>query len=252
MTATSQPHVERALEVVDAERTLLERERAAFERFLRRADRAQVAAASGPDLGPGQSTLVTSDSPPDGLRELRAAYRETVMAVSHYDREYGESLATHAAAELGESVAAGLLSGAPPASVVKAAVTDAARDARGSRADLLAVLDRERDSLLAVAADLGDLEQSAYELGQRVTAAGRSDELSAIDADLADLERECTDLLQRRQDLLHNRSTAAISGVEDDSLLQYLYGGLETRCPALTDITACLDSIRSHRTRCLR
>ena len=261
MTGTRQPHVERALDIVEAETALLQRERDAFERFLRRADRVQVSATAGGAVGgdgpegsgaaPVQSTLVTGDTP-DGLEELRTAYRETVMAVSHYDREYGESFAEHTAAELGETVAAQLVSGAAPAPVVKRAVIGAADAARDSRRGLVAVLARERDSLRAVEADLGEIERTAYELGREVSRATRSGELAAIDAELEAAERRCTDLLNRRQELLHGRSTAAISGVEADSLVQYLYAGLETRCPGLTDIAACLESIRTHRTRCLR
>lgn len=261
MTGTRQPHVERALEVVEAETALLQRERNAFERFLRRVEQVQVGTAAGGSVGrtapegsgaaPAQATLVASDAP-DGLREVRTAYRQTVMAVSHYDREYGESLAEHAAAELGEPVAAQLVSGAAPATVVKRAVVGAAREARDSRKELVAVLGRECDSLQGVKTDLGDLEQSVYELGRRVTEATRSSELAAIDADLGAAEQRCTDLLNRRQKLVHGRSAAAVSGVEADSLVRYLYAGLETHCPALADIAACLDSIRTHRTRCLR
>ena len=260
MTGTRQPHVERALDVVEAETALLRRERNAFERFLRRVGKVQVGttagaagrtAPEGSGVAPAQSTLVTSDAP-DGLRDVRTAYRETVMAVSHYDREYGESLAEHAAAELGEAVAAQLVSGAAPAPVVTRAVVGAAGEARDSRKELVAVLERERDSLRDVEGDLDEVEQSVYELGRRIPEATRSGELAAIDADLETAEQRCTDLLDRRQELLHGRSTAAVSGVEADSLVRYLYAGLETRCPALTDIAACLESIRAHRTQCLR
>ncbi|WP_159904367.1 DUF7260 family protein [Salinirussus salinus] len=261
MTGTRQPHIERALDVVEAETALLRRERDAFERFLRRVGNLQVntpatgavgqTAPEASGAAPAQSTLITGDAP-DGLEGVRTAYRETVMAVSHYDREYGESLAEHAAAELGETVAAQLVSGAAPAPVVERAVVEAAGEARDSRKELVAILERERDSLEGVKADLDDLERSVYDLGRRVPSATRSGELAAIDADLEAAEQQCTDLLNRRQELLHGRSTAVVSGVETDSLVRYLYGGLETHCPALADIAACLDSIRTHRTRCLR
>lgn len=262
MTGTRQPHVERALDVVEAETALLERERNAFERFLRRVEDVRVAAPAasggggrivpeGSGAAPARSTLVTGDAP-DGLREVRTAYRETVMAVSHYDREYGETLAEHAVAELGETVAAQLVSGAAPAPVVKRAVVGAAGEARDNRKQLVAVLTRERDSLQAVKTDLDEVERTVYELGRQVSDTTRSGELAAIDADLEAAEQRCTDLLNRRQELLHGRSTAAVSGVEADSLVRYLYGSLETPCPALADIAACLDSIRAHRTSCLR
>jgi len=259
MTGTRQPHIERALEVVEAETELLRRERNAFERFLRRVEKVQVGAAAGSggqpaggsEAGPGRATLVTGDAP-DGLREVRTGYRETVMAVPHYDREYGESLAEHAVAELGETVAAQLVSGAAPAPVVKRAVVGAAGEARDSRRELVAVLERERDSLQGVSDGLGTVERRVYELGKEVSTATGSRELAAIDADLEAAEKRCRDLLNRRQELLHGRSTAAVSGVEVDSLVRYLYADLETYCPALTDIAACLESIQSHRTRCLR
>jgi hypothetical protein len=261
MTGTKQPHIERALDVVEAEAALLRRERDAFERFLRRVGDLQVNPPAAEAVGqtvpeasgavPAQSTLVTGDAP-DGLDGVRTAYRETVMAVPHYDREYGESLAEHAAAELGEAVAAQLVSGAAPVPVVERAVLEAAGEARDSRKGLVGILERERDSLEGVKADLDELERSVYDLGRRISDATRSGELAAIDAELEAAEKRSTDLLDRRQELLHGRSTAAVSGLEADSLVRYLYGGLETHCPALADIAACLDSIRTHRTRCLR
>ncbi|MFC6726651.1 hypothetical protein ACFQE1_20230, partial [Halobium palmae] len=52
-----------------------------------------------------------ADGPDDGLREVRAAYRDTVMGMAHYDDEYGEPLATNMAAEFSEELAGAVADG---------------------------------------------------------------------------------------------------------------------------------------------
>jgi hypothetical protein len=243
MTATSQPHVERALEVVDAERTLLERERAAFERFLRRADRAQVAAASGPDLGPGQSTLVTSDSPPDGLRELRAAYRETVMAVSHYEEEYGESLAENVSAEFGESVAIALEEAEAFTPGLRRTLVDGADTARDRRNSLVRAIEREESTLRSAAGTLSEVE-SDVEAADGSTLSLSFEELMDRWGRLYDLEQECERVLEERQEAIQSGYGVPLRLDGPISLQEYLYDSLPVTHPVLAEATRMLESVR--------
>lgn len=92
--------------IVARERTELTAERDAFEAFRDRLTRIDPAAmtsaqSTAPGLGIREPTV-------DQMERVRAAYRETVMSVSHYDEIYGESLVEHIAAECGAELAEGL------------------------------------------------------------------------------------------------------------------------------------------------
>jgi DNA-binding transcriptional MerR regulator len=256
MPATTQPRIERALEILDSETTLATDERAAFRRFRARlATIDPVAPATPSSVGSGGGTMTLGGgdpAPSEGIRAVRTAYRETVMATPHFEREYDESLRENVAAELGAEVAAQVADGARLTPVLYEALEQGSEQATLERTEFLRVLERERESLREIRDALDDCESEAHALSEAVTDAADSAELGRIDDRLAALERECADLAERRQACLHGRTVGSFSGVDADSLVDFLYEECETTCPGLAAITDCLSSIRAIRQRCLR
>ena len=87
--------IDRALGIVEGELETIRTEREIFTRFL---DRIQDISPDNRGLtGRSQGDLLISapviESRSDGLTQVQSAYRETVMEVPHYDREYGDTLA---------------------------------------------------------------------------------------------------------------------------------------------------------------
>ncbi len=256
MVRTTQPNIERARDRVGTEIELVDRERTAFRRFVSRlhdvGGEQPVPGETSAGGGPAVAT-VRESTPSEGLRAVRAAYRETVMAVPHYDREYGDTLAESLATELGETLAGHVVDGQVLTPRLHEAVRAAGERARDNRSGFLRHLERERESLCGVATELNEVESRLVELGARVDEAPTSSHLGTVDDALATLEERCTDLANRRQATIHGRSVGKISGVEGASLLQYLYADhLATVTPALSDLADCLDAVRHQRTRCLR
>jgi hypothetical protein len=256
MVRTTQPRIERAKEVLDEEARVVECERVAFQRFLARiremGGTSQATVESNPAGGPAVATMWES-TPSEGLRAVRTAYRETVMAVPHYDREYGDTLGDSMAAELGETLAGHVSNGQVLTPRLYDTLCAASERARDDRGDFLRHLDQERESLREVGAELNEIESRLAELARRVDDAPRSTHLGQLDETLAGLERQCTDLANRRQATIHGRSVRKIAGLEGASLLQYLYASrIETVTPVLSDVAACLETIRHQRKRCLR
>lgn len=256
MVQTRQPTIDCATALVDEELELVEREQEAFERFLacvRETGTTRSRTAGGERNG-GPAVLVGAEGrPSERLRTVRTAYRETVMAVSHYEQEYGDTLRESVATELGETLAGHVADGRVLTPVLSDALVEASERARDDRADFLRALRRERESLAGIAAELNDVERRAVELGERAGAASTSAQLADTHESLADLERRCADLADRRQSTIHGRTVDRLSGVDGTSLVQYLYGDrMETVTPALSDIASCLDVVRHQQTRCLR
>ena len=148
------------------------------------------ATRSPPGLSPGLDR-----APSPALGRVREAYRETVMAVPHYERVYGESLAENLAAEFGPGLSAVLDADAPGA--FTAARRDALRSAVGSvahgRRELAEALAAETDSLDAAAATTTDVAADLVGAGPHdpsVLAAT----LDALDALVAERQSHFTDV----------------------------------------------------------
>lgn len=246
--------IDRALRITEDELDTVRTERKALTRFL---DRIQ-------DIDPERRDRTGSieddqlisapvrETHSDALAQIRAAYRETVMAVPHYACEYGDTLPESCAAEFGETVAGQLVDGQCLTPALYDALLTASETARDERDDFVRVLRREYQSLQTIDAELASIESRREDLSQQITATSKSERLGRIDDSLDQLDRRCTDLASRRQGLIHGRSTSILSGVDERSLVHYLYADLETVTPALFAITCCLDRIRHQRMRCLR
>jgi hypothetical protein len=255
MVQIRQPTIDRALSLVEEEIGLVETEREAFERFLGRLRDVQSGGVEGasPATGGGPTALQAGEATPaDELRQIRCAYRETVMAVPHYEDEYGDTLRESLAEELGATLASHVVDGQVLTPGIHDALVGVTEQVRDDRAGFLRQLRRERESLGTVAEELNEVEARLMELDDRIAATTRSTRLAALDETLERLERRCADLATRRQEQIHDSRAGQLSGVDAASLAGYLYGDMETDTPALTDIAARLDAVQKHRARCLR
>jgi len=260
MIEATQPHAERAISTVKAEREVVATERDAFRAFLARLHDIGPATPTTTTASPGRESSVPSgtviqavqtDSSTDSLAAVRSAYRETVMDTPHYEREYGDTLAESLATETSAALAEHVTRGGRLRPPVHDALVEAAKQASDDRRRFLSTLRRERDSLEAVAGELNEIERDVFSL-QRDMSGASSKRLAAIDQRLQALERRGAELARQRQELIHNRQSPLLSGIDEASLVEYLYSEMEIRCPALADATDCLDLIRHHRQRCLR
>ncbi|MFB6232731.1 MAG: hypothetical protein ABEH61_00580 [Haloarculaceae archaeon] len=254
MVRTRQPTIDTALRLIEEELELVTVEREAFDRFVSRLrDRGVSGQEPTAAAGGAQTMLLTgATGPSENLRAVRQAYRDTVMDVPHYEREYGDTLVANMAAEVGPTLAGQLADGQRLTPPVYDALLEASERCRDDREDFCRLLRAERDSLQRIATELNDVESRVVELGERIDGAPNSGVLARVDDELTALETRCTDLAARRQETIHGRSGSKASGVDDVSLVQYLYADLETVTPALSDIATRLESIRHQRSLCLR
>lgn len=254
-TETSQPRIEQALTVVQREIDCIEAELTAFRRFRTRIGSIEPTAHSAGTVDTsagGVSALGARQPKPDsGLRAVREVYRETVMAVPHFEAEYDDSLEANMATEFGPELGTQIATGARLTPQLHEALLTASEAARDERETLLPALERERESLQSVRTKLDDCERRAAALGSSARRTADSARLDSIDDQLAEIETDCETVAATRQRQLHGRSVAALSGIDGTSLARYLYGDGPETCPALADIVACLDTVRRHRRHCL-
>lgn len=253
MVRTRQPEIERATDVVSHELRLLRREREAFTQFLGRIQTIDVlneqpnsSTAEGGMVLQGRKMATTNE-----LQQVRTAYRETVMAMPHYEQEYDDTLEESLTVEFSATLANHVTNGQVLTEMLYDALLAKSEQARDQRDRFIGSLTRERDSLQNIAVRLDEIESRAAGLSEQIAEASTTRQLRRIDDSLVRLRDRCTDCANRRQETIHNRRVSALSGLDERSLNRYLYRELDTEFPALSDVTACIETIRNQRIRCL-
>ena len=198
-----------------------------------------------------RAATVESVSVAEPLRAAREAYRETVMATPHYDREYGESLREHVAAEFGSSVATQFADGQALTPLLRRSLRGGSAEAIRQRAELLKSLASERRSLRRCRDAVVDAQDRLDAVHGRLDEDPDTATLCEIDDRLATLESECERVLTRRQRQINNRSGILLTD-DATSFAEYLYGDLDSCFPVLTAATECIETIRTCRIRSLR
>lgn len=207
--------IDTARRLLATERDQLRAERTAFERFADRV-RSLDADRSVSTAPPSSIRPLATARTPATTEDVRRAYRETVMAVDHYENVYDEPLVANVRNELGPDIAAQIGD--------EAAVTTPFVDA------LLASVERsteERASLLDhLEVEAASLKESRSTLGTVVTAlndrpvqdAGGTAEGPALES----LGERCEAVIGSRQSLIQERHISPF--IDGHDLCEYLYG----------------------------
>ena len=213
--------------VGERERVEVARERDAFQQF---ADRVADISPTSPQPPALRAGTVNTSVSTSKTEELREAYEETVMAVSHYDEVYGESVEENAVAEFGPDLASLLV----PRNDVsftepqKQALVGVAEQRAADRDEFCSTLDSELNSLDSMRDDLTAVLDT---LDSSIVPAWYREQF----------EKELTQVLSARQSTLGSRSS--VSYTDGHSLCDYLYDEESWTYPGLTAVARLLDSV---------
>lgn len=247
-------HLREARATVSEEQSRTAAEHDAFATFARRiaaidpgSPAVQPASSSGPT-----ATLTAEPHPPDeALEQVTAAYRETVMAVPHYDEDYDETLATNMAEEFGEEIATAVVSGSQFTQQLKQALMHGSRDAQNRRRELLSGLDREAEDLDEAMDAFGEIDAAIDAVDESPLTDRSFDGLAAIWERLGEIEDRCNRIIDRRQQRIHEWSMSGPRDAAAPTLHEYLYQPLSVTYPILADGTGLADRIRTAQHRVL-
>jgi len=246
--------VNEARSEVQEEQSRTAQERDAFAEFAQRVAKLdpsrsghQLASADGATATVAMAGRTPTD---DRLEAVRDAYRETVMAMSHYEEEYAEPLAYHLREEFGEEVATAVTGGSQLTPELKQVLVRRARESAHERGRLMDRLDREAEALESAADELETIEQVLHESEERSLTGLDFRDLADEWHRLGEFESRLPRLLRRRQQALQSQWEASeLSGLR--SLQHYLYADLETDFPVLADGAVLADRLTAARSRVL-
>jgi uncharacterized protein (DUF3084 family) len=259
-------HIKSALARVERERTHVEEEHRAYERFHSAVASLSIGpvptqSASGPTVGGAVSVSggSQSEATKTDAGRIRELFSETVRPYSVADLDTEESLLETIREELGDSIAFIL---APNTDVrvspqVQRAICSAATQRQRELDAMSRALDREAESLQAAADD-------CQTITDRVT---HHDQTSLLELGFPELQRRheqlsghrdrCEDRLATRQETIQaTTSRDAQIGLTHRSLVRYLYQEFPVSYPVLSTMTRldslladCQLTVRDHLTR---
>lgn len=221
----AQRELERELERVRAEL-------AAFDAFQSRVRGVSPANQTVAPSGAAGTLRTASSSPRSPADRVVAAYRETLMALSHYEEDYGDTVVESISAELGDTVASALCTRSDFSPLVKHQTLVAAREAGQRRASFRESIRTEADSLASARATLADLEDAVAELEATPAAEIDPDDRYDRREAVARLRRRGDRLAADRQETLR-ASTIPVRGDEVSPVVHF-YRSLPTSYPILS------------------
>ncbi|WP_227380601.1 DUF7260 family protein [Haladaptatus halobius] len=230
---TSLPRAQRHLA---KEESQLKAEIEAFEAFLDRLT--EIPSHSYQTDGGTLKDTFHSQSPSAHAPQeaVQTAYRETILAVGHWEDAYGEETTLESMAdEFGVDVAVGLTGGSATWSPFMW------NQLRRTSEEVIETRQRTLDVLTVERRQLRDLERSLGDIGAELAAIERGHYSFTDRSDrLRSIERQLEELAQKHQSYLQQRQTS-----NDTLFSAFIYAALETDYPGL----AALATAREVRDR---
>ncbi|KPN31207.1 hypothetical protein SY89_01950 [Halolamina pelagica] len=234
-------NVRAALEALRVEYEAITAEQDALKAFVSRVEQLSPSGLKSTVEGGGVGVVGATTGQAGGMGEVRTAYRETVMDVPHYERDYGESFPVNIVNEFGDGVGGAVLANDALSPQVKRAVIASAQEGVTSRDRYLDTLDRERDRLEAAGNALDDAATRCEAVdGQRLRR--RSfEELQQRYTRLETARDSLTATLDRRQEQIQAGVAFGWQRRDSESVYRYLYQDIDATYPVLADGTRLLE-----------
>lgn len=230
-----------AVDALDAEHDRTSRERDAFAAFVETVSEID---AENPRLTDGGSMAVNGTQA-GRLSKVVDAYRETVMAVDHFDDEYDDTLPEHMAAEFGNDVALAVQNGAILSPQLKRTLRASGLQAKQRRERLLAALDAESESLTERSRTLSTVDETLEGVDPDPD---RPRDALVVDWHAVQAANEdARSLLADRQSDIHEQRHVIGQAGGPTTLYEYVYGSLPSSYPVLSVGTAAVERTRELR-----
>ncbi|MFC6787152.1 hypothetical protein ACFQFH_15125 [Halobaculum halobium] len=170
-----------------------------------------------------RSRVAEASSAADTIAAIRRAYQETVMGLSFYENEYGDSYGESLRAEFGEEIAIALTQPACFTSAVRASLVEQIEIALEERARLLGICYEEQESLSMVREELVPVATECESIASETFADQPYTRLQYYRDRCLRLEERCDTIVRRRQQSLHRRREEYEFGGEIPTVRSYLY-----------------------------
>lgn len=233
-------HIELARDALRKERQRMSVESDAFKEFLARLEsfnaRPPSTQPSTTQSSPAIQAVTAQPVSGTETTAVRKAYEGTVMAVSHYDEDYGDEYHESIAEEFGEQLAIALERESTLTPLLKSQLQQAAQKAATEREQFLNPLDAEKEILSKTENKIEAIQEELTVIRSRPFFECPNEELKILDEDLSHLEEQCETLISARQSELRQQRRTLHLPTEFPHLALYLYQDLEVTYPVLATV----------------
>jgi hypothetical protein len=235
-----------AQERIAEEQTRLRAERDAFNDF--RSQITDLNPEPAPQASQTQATgsVVLSKGKSTMLKQVRTAYRKTVMDVPHYTEDYNELLPVNMSKELGTELSKTVTSGQQFTIPLKKALLESSQIAAENRTKFLRKISQEATAIQEAKTALDELEKHLQTATPDFWECSY-DELVTLWDELYALEKEYAGLCSKRQSQLQRRQKRMRLPDDMPTLCVYLYKKLPVTYPILSDSLDRIEHVRSER-----
>jgi hypothetical protein len=189
------------------------------------------------------SMLSVATTPADGIAAVRDAYESTVMAVPHYEEEYGDTYAESVFQEFGPMLGTILTEKTHFNEQCRNSLLTAVGQSLRERVHFAELIDTERASIedihTSLAPVIGDLD--SYE--DRTFAGEDLGSLDAYRARLSVLSERCDEAASARQATIRTQRDELQMPTDAPDMPMYLYRDLEANYPLLSLIATLSQQI---------
>lgn len=215
---------------------------AAFEDAVRSIDPSPGDDGAPAVIGPGAVSQQTG-----GLAAVRSAYERTVMAVPHYEEEYGDTCEVSLVEEFGPDVAAAVLGCSSFTPQHKSVLVSAAAEARSGREAMARLVDDERAAVDRASDELGTVGDELAAVADAEFSDVAFGTLESARERLLNLEDRCEDGVDRRQETIARLRRRTLSPVDATDYREFCYHAIDVEYPVLSAYAEVLDRIRTRR-----
>jgi uncharacterized protein YmfQ (DUF2313 family) len=250
MGTVAVPHIKNAARMVRKEKSQLADEKNAFENFIKNvvalepAEQASLtsSASSTQALCSLKRSSTSRSIEEYSLHTVREAYRETVMDVPHYQKEYDESIERNMRTELGPEIAQAVTDDGPLFQQLLDELVKQSREARRERSILLQSLERELDSITDSKRTIEGVQQKTRSIKSSLYPADVSQIVHGWNR-LDPLEEQMTAHIRQRQSEIHS----GWNSMPPHALQRYLYSSHLWTYPILIDALKTVEQINRVR-----
>ena len=220
-----------ARDVLENEIEEVEAEEAAFLAFAERIEGMPVERTATAMATP--QSIQTFESGGLPAEKVTTAFEETVMALPHYEKTYGDDVLAQMGTELDADLIASLHHQGTLSPAMKRGLHQRAREAADKRTDLLEVLETERATLDESESTLTDVVGQLQRMNERRLSDHSYDSLIGSYDRLRSLQSDVEELVERRQESIQGTTRTLLWSGEDVTLQEYLYGDTAHTYPVL-------------------
>ena len=172
----------------------------------------------------------------EGATKVRRAYQDTVMSVSHYNKEYGDTYTSSISEELGSDLAIALKQSSELTSILKSALVTQIENTIESRKQLQNTVQIEQDSIESHHTDLYNVGEFIHECMEYQIQSSNIEQVNEYKRKSSNIDKKLDNIAIIRQQDINKVNKLSQTSQPSSELYSYFYQSLSTDFPVLETI----------------